>query len=142
MSEFVKNFHFQVDWGGTRIGFESVSNLVIGREIIEVREGSSPEFMPRKLPGMQYVGNILLQRGVVRGDNEFFDWWNSIQLDTLEARNITIALLNSAHEPVVVWKIRNAIPVEVVWGDLDATASEIAVESLEIACDGISVQND
>ena len=36
-------FHFQVDWGGTRIGFTEVTGLQIETEVVEYREGSSKE---------------------------------------------------------------------------------------------------
>lgn len=79
---------------------------------------------------------------MVKADNEFFQWWNSIQLTQVERRDIIISLLNESHEPVVVWKVKNAFPVKIVWSDLKASASEVALESLEIACEGIVVQNE
>ncbi|WP_336733673.1 phage tail protein, partial [Chryseobacterium sp. VD8] len=37
-------FSFEVDWGGTNIGFQEVSGLSIERDIIEYRQGASPDF--------------------------------------------------------------------------------------------------
>jgi len=34
-------FHFQVEWGGTRIGFTEVSGLTTELQPIEYREGSA-----------------------------------------------------------------------------------------------------
>ena len=45
-------YHFQVDWGGTRIGFAEVSGLDIFVEAVDFREGSSPVDSSRKLPGL------------------------------------------------------------------------------------------
>ncbi len=36
-------FHFLVDWGGTNVGFTEVSGLDIETELIEYRQGASPE---------------------------------------------------------------------------------------------------
>lgn len=143
MAEYpLPKFHFQVEWGGTRISFQEVSGLTVEVQVIEYREGASPEFSPVKMPGLKKYGNITLKRGIVKGDNEFFQWWNTIQLHKVERRDITISLLNENHEPVVVWKVKNAFPVKIVWSDLKASASEVALESLEIACEGIIVQNE
>ncbi len=143
MAEYpLPKFHFQVDWGGTRINFQEVSGLAVEVDVIEYREGASPDYAPIKMPGLRKYGNITLKRGIVQGDNEFFQWWNTIQLHKVERRDITISLLNEEHNPVVVWKVRNAFPVKIVWSDLKATASEVALESLEIACEGIVVQNE
>ena len=60
----------------------------------------------------------------------------------MERRDIVISLLNEEHIPTLVWKIRNAFPVEIVWSDLRASQSQIAIESLEIACEGITVSNE
>jgi phage tail-like protein len=135
-------FHFQVDWGGTRIGFSEVSGLDVETEVIEYRDGASPEYQKTKMPGMQKFSNITLKRGVFKSDNEYFNWWNTVALNTIERRNITISLLNESHEPVVTWKIKNAWPVKVQSTDLKADGNEVAIESIELAHEGLTIQND
>ena len=39
----IPKFHFQVEWGGARIGFTEVTGLTIENEVIEYREGTSTE---------------------------------------------------------------------------------------------------
>jgi phage tail-like protein len=134
-------FHFNVNWGGTNLGFSEVSGLAVETQVIEYRDGYSPDYSTIKMPGMQKYGNITLKRGVMEKDNEFFTWWNTHKLNQIERRDITISLLNENHEPVVVWKVRNAFPVKVDGGSLKATGNEVATESLEIAHEGISVEN-
>ena len=111
MAEYpLPKFHFSVDWGGTRIGFTEVSGLNVETDVIEYREGASPEFHKIKMPGMQKFGNVTLKRGTFKADNEFYNWWNTVKLNKIERRDVTISLLNENHEPVVVWKIKNACP--------------------------------
>ncbi len=43
-------FHFEVDWGGTRIGFTEVSGLEAETEVIEYREGSNKTYNKTKQP--------------------------------------------------------------------------------------------
>lgn len=141
MSELLSGYHFQVNWGGTRIGFQRVSGLKISTEVIEYRNGASPTYTSEKIPGQIHYNNIRLIRGVARADNDFFQWWNTIQLNKIEKRDLTISLLNEEHEPVLVWKVKDAFPVEIEWDNLDASESKVYLEHLEIANEGIVVQN-
>ncbi len=135
-------FHFQVEWGGTKIGFTEVSGLDVEIDPIEFRDGASPEFSKRKMPGMIKYSNITLKRGTFQSDNEFYRWWNTVQLNQIERRDITISLLNEEHEPVVVWKIKNAWPVKVQSTDLKADGNEVAIESMELVHEGLTIQNE
>lgn len=133
-------FHFSVDWGGTKIGFTEVSGLDVETETIEYRDGASPEFSTLKMPGMMKYSNITLKRGYFSGDNEFYEWMNTIKLNVVERRDITITLLNEEHEPTVVWKVRNAWPVKIQSTDLNADGNEVAIETIELAHEGISIE--
>ncbi|HSC38385.1 MAG TPA: phage tail protein [Chitinophagaceae bacterium] len=138
----IPKFHFQVEWGGTKIGFSEVTGLDVSTDVIEYREGSSPEYHKIKMPGMQKFSNITLKRGTFKGDNDFYKWWNTIALNTIERRNVIISLLNESHEPVVVWKIKNAFPVKMQSTDLKADGNEVAIETLELAHEGLTIQNE
>ncbi len=135
-------FHFQVEWGGTKLGFTEVSGLDVETEVVEYRHGASPEYSKTKMPGMQKYSNITLKRGTFAADNEYFIWWNSVKLNTIERRDITISLLNEEHAPVIVWKVKNAWPTKVQSTDLKADGSEVAIESIEIVHEGIVTQNE
>ncbi|MBL7970116.1 MAG: phage tail protein [Prolixibacteraceae bacterium] len=135
-------FHFQVEWSGTKIGFTEVSGLDVETEVVEYREGSSPEYSKIKMPGMQKFSNITLKRGTFKSDNDYFKWWNTVKLNTIERRDITINLLNENHEPVVTWKVKNAWPTKIQSTDLKADGNEVAIESMELAHEGLTIQND
>ena len=132
-------FHFQVEWGGTRIGFTEVSGLDVSLEVIEYRDGASREYSKIKMPGMAKFSNITLKRGTFTNDNEYFKWLNTVQMTKIERRDITISLLNENHEPVMVWKVKNAFPVKVQSTDLKADGNEVAIETLELAHEGLKI---
>ncbi len=138
----LSKFHFQVEWAGTKIGFTEVSGLDVETEAIEYRHGASPEYHKTKMPGMQKYSDITLKRGSFAGDNEFYDWWNTVALNTIDRRDLTISLLNESHEPVVVWKVKNAWAKKVQSTDLKSDGNEVAIESLELAHEGLTIQND
>lgn len=134
-------FHFQVEWGGQSLAFTEVSGLDVETEVIEYRDGVSPEYHKRKMPGMVKHSNITLKRGTFQGDNDFFKWWKTTKLNKIERRDITISLLNEEHEPIVVWKVKSAFPIKVQSTDLKADGNEVAIESMELAHEGLVVQN-
>lgn len=132
-------YHFMVEWGGTRTGFTEVSGLTITADVTEFREGSDPNQAARKIPGRLHYSNIVLKRGILKGDNDFFKWMQTINLNTVERRDITISLLNESHEPVIRWQVKNSFPVRLTGPVLIANASSVALEELELAHEGISV---
>lgn len=136
----IPKFHFSVDWGGTNIGFSEISGLNVENKLIEYRDGVSPEYSKIKMPGMREFSNITMKRGVFKGDNEFYNWLNTISLNSVERRDITISLLNELHEPVVTWKIKNAFPVKVQSTDLKADGGEVAIEQLDVAHEGLTIE--
>jgi phage tail-like protein len=142
MSYPLSKFHFRVEWGGTNIGFTEVSGLDVETEVIEYRQGASPEYSKIKMPGMQKYSNITLKRGSFKSDNEYYKWWNTVKLNTIERRDITIMLLNEEHDPVITWKVKNAWPTKIQSTDLKADGNEVAIESMELVHEGLSIQNE
>jgi phage tail-like protein len=65
-----------------------------------------------------------------------------VKLNQVERRDVVISLLNEEHNPVMTWKIHNAFPVKVEGPGLKAAGNEVAIESIEIAHEGLELQND
>lgn len=133
-------FHFQVEWGGTRIGFTEVSGLSVSVKPIDYRDGASKEYNVLKMPGMIEFSNITLKRGVFAKDNEFFQWLNTVKLNTIDRRDITISLLNENHEPVMVWKVKRAWPSKVEGVSMKSTGNEFSTETIELCHEGLTVE--
>lgn len=136
----VSAFHFQVEWGGTRIGFTEVSGLNVELQSIDYREGNSKNYQVTKMPGIPQYNNITLKRGVYDSDNEFFQWLNTVKMNDIDRRQITISLLNEEHEPVMVWKVNEAWPCKVEGPSLNSTSNEVAVESIELCHEGLVIE--
>jgi phage tail-like protein len=135
-------FHFTIEWGGSRVGFTEVAGLTQEVQLIEYRDGASPDFSPMKMPGLRKYGNITLKRGIVKSDNDFASWLSTVKMHTVERRDLVVSLLNEDHEPVMVWKISQAFPAKVEGPALKSTGNEVAIESIELAHQGIEIQND
>ena len=134
-------FHFLVKWDpGVRAGFTEVTGLDMQIEAIEYRDGNSPEYSKIKMPGMRKFSNITLKRGTVAGDSDFYKWVQNINLDTaVERRDITISLLDETHAPVMSWKAKQAFPIKLAASDLKADGNEVAIESIELVHEGLSL---
>lgn len=133
-------YHFAVEWGGTRIGFTEVSGLNMTHEVVDYREGSSKVDSSSKIPGLTKFENIVLKRGIVKGDNEFFNWMRTKQNLQVERRDIVVKLLDETHTPVMIWKVKNAFPVKYTGPHLQANSSDVAIETIEIAHEGLEVE--
>lgn len=77
----------------------------------------------------------------MKEDNEFFKWFSTVQSQHTERRDMTIALLNEEHDPIIAWRVKNAFPVKLFWNDLNSTENGILIESLEITHEGLTGEN-
>lgn len=144
----VPKFHFRVEWGdGLQLNFTEVSGLDFETEVIEYRHGNSPKYNKTKQPGMTKYSDITLKRGTFEGDADFFDQWKQTLLfqegnstGSLFRRPVQISLLNEKHEPIIVWKLENAWPKKVQSTDLKADANEVAIETMELCHEGLTVE--
>jgi len=132
-------FYFRVEWGGTNFGFSEVSGLKIENQPIKYRDGLSPEFGERVFNGMAKYNDVTFSRGMVENDNEFFEWFNTIQLNKAERRDLKISMLNSGGNPVMSWELKNCIPISLEGPGLKSTGNETAIEKMVVAHEGMRI---
>ncbi len=137
-------FHFEVKWdGGTGAGmvsaFQEVSGLDLEAQPIEYRAGNSPVFSTIKMPGLIKSGNVTLKKGIFKGDNKFYEWYSKIKMNTIARTAVTINLLDESGAPVMSWKLKNAWPTKVTGTDLKSDSNEVAVETIELAHEGLEI---
>ncbi|WP_161887914.1 phage tail protein [Pontibacter russatus] len=143
----IPKFHFRVQWGKDfRIGFTEVSGLDFETEVIEYREGSSKTYNSSKQPGRTKYSNVTLKRGTFEGDYDFYMEWRKTfyfqegnQTGSRFRRNVEIMLLNENHEPIITWTLLNAWPSKVQSTDLKADANEVAIETMELVHEGLTI---
>jgi phage tail-like protein len=135
-------FHFRVAFGTEQLGFTEVAGLTQENQMIEYRAGDFPEYSSIKMPGLRKFNNITLKRGIMQSDNKFFQWLSSaMKLSKVDRKDLTISLLNEKHEPVMTWKVSRAFPVKLEGPQLKAMGNEVAIESIEIAHEGLEIEN-
>ena len=134
-------FYFQVKWDSQVMSFQEVSGLDIQSEEIKYRRGDSPEFSVIKMPGMKKVGNVTMKKGIYKSDNKFWDWFKQIKMNTVKRVPVTISLLDEAGKPTMVWTLANAWPTKITGTDLKAEGNEVAIETIEIVHEGLTIAN-
>lgn len=134
-------FYFQVKWDSEVMSFQEVSGLDIEAQPIEYRSGDSPEFSTIKMPGIKKSGNVTMKKGVFKSDNKFWDWFSQIKMNTIKRVPVTISLLDETGAPTMVWTLANAWPTKITGTDLKSDGNEVAIESIEIAHEGMTIQN-
>ncbi len=102
----------------------------------------SPGSTTTKQPGLKKFSNVTLKRGIAPAEagNGLFEWYNSILAGTVQRRSVTVSLLNEARDPVMTWKIKEAWPVKLEGPGLKSTGTDVAIESVEFACEGIEIE--
>ncbi len=135
-------FYFMVDWGSqTNIPFQEVSGLDIEAAPIEYRHGNNKIFSKINMPGMVKSSNVTMKKGVFAKDNSFWDWYAKIKMNTIERQNVVIKLLDEGGNPTMTWTLLNAWPTKISSTDLKSDGSEVAIETIEIAHEGLTIAN-
>ena len=137
----IPKFHFQVKWDSEVLSFQEVSGLELESEAIEYRHGDSPEFSKISMPGLKKSGNVTMKKGVFKSDNKFWDWFSQIKMNTVKRIPVTISLLDESGSPTMVWTLANAWPAKITATDLKSDGNEAAIESIEIAHEGLTIDN-
>ncbi len=133
-------FYFAVQLGEDKtVSFQEVTGLETETKIIEYRHGNSNIFYPIKMPGLGRVGNVTMRKGIFVNDARFWDWYNEIKMNTIKRRTVVVSLLDETGTPKMVWTLNNAWPTKLTGTDLKSEGNEVAIESLEIAFETMTV---
>ena len=132
-------FRFEVDLGTELQGvsFQEVSGMDVENQIIEYRKSNSSLFSTEKMPGIVKYGNVTMKRGVFVNDNTFWDWHAEISMNTIKRRTVLIKLLDEQGKVTMQWQLNNAWPTKITSTDLKSDSNEVAVDTIEIAHEGV-----
>ena len=103
--------------------------------MIEYREGADVT-STRKLPGLITYPNVTLKRGITTS-RELFDWWTTAVKGNVQRRNVVIVLLDDERKEVLRWILHEAWVATYESGDLSAEGNDVAIESIELAHEGL-----
>lgn len=147
------NFLVVADGYNATAAFSEVSGVDASVDIIEFRQGNANSMAPVKIPGLVKHGNVTLKMGYTL-DNAFKEWVINCVSETrgeMPRTKVSIELIDTntgtPGTPVTdigtgkVWVLTNAWVTKYTAPDLNATANEVAIESVEIAYEELIIPN-
>ncbi len=136
-------FNYLVDLGdgdtdSPKAGFQEVSGLGMEITVAEYRNGNEKENSSRKITGTFKVPDVTLKRGVI-GAEDLYEWLNEVRNGSQEAlRAVKVQLLSEDRSQVAVtWLLNNARPIKYTGPSLNGKGTDVAIEELVLACEGI-----
>ena len=129
-------FRYKVEIDGLEAGgFSEVTGFDASIDMIGYREGDMNQ-TPMKTPKLKKYGNITLKQGLATS-KVLYDWIVAGVSGAVDRKTITITLLDDEEAPVASWQIINAWPTKYTAPDFNTASSEVAIETLEIAHEGM-----
>jgi len=137
----IPKFHFKVTIGDKgEVAFQEASGLDAQYDIMEYRAGNSMEFSTVKMTGLSKSTDVTLKKGMFKDDTALFDYFAEVKMNTIKRETVTIQLLDEEHSPMFTWTLKNALPMQITGPDLNAQSSEVAVETLVLAHEGLTFE--
>lgn len=137
-SDATPSYRFYVEIGDVKEAvFTEVSGLQVEMDVTEYREGGLNNFA-HFLPGPIKANRVTLKRGMTRS-NDFLKWHIPNGSAPVVRKSISVVLYDVEGKRVATWNFHNAYPVKWTGPQLTADGTSVAIESLEIAHEGMQL---
>jgi len=159
MSELTENmlypvnvFRFQVDFREQIIGnkaegekvvlcsgaFSECSGLEANMEPRVIKEGGRNWGVIQRA-GKTTFATLVLKRGMTRA-RDLWNWYEFVGNGKYAHRlNVVITLFDTSGQSVLAWQLSNALPVKFKAADMNAKGTDVAIEELHLAHEGLSL---
>lgn len=147
------NFLVTVEGVSGTAAFSEVSGIEASVEVIEFRQGNANSMAPVKIPGLVKHDNITLKFGYTL-NNQFKAWCMDCVLDArkeMKRCDVTIELIDinggtpeqvvESTQGSITWVLKNAWVAKYSGPDMNSTANEVAIESVELAYEELTIPN-
>ena len=112
--------------------FQSVTGLKSVMETETISEGGQNQYKI-VLPKQNSFERLTLKRGLTNELSGLRMWVdNALNNFVFHPANLIVSLLNENHDPVKVWYISHAIPVNIGVSDFNAEANDLVIETLTL----------
>ena len=134
-----RGFKFRVEIDGIqRAGFREASGLDSSQDPIDYREGDDKTMTIRKLPGLKKFSNIVLKRGIT-DDMDLWKWRKQVMDGKIKdaRKHGSIILMDDEGNDKARWDFVEGWPTKWTGPSFNATGNEVAIETLELAHEGV-----
>ncbi len=119
--------------------FSEVTGLDATMEPKVIKEGGR-NYGAAQRAGQVSFSTVILKRGVA-SSRDLWRWFELVQGGAYAYRlDVVIALDDAGGNEILAWKLLRALPVKFKMADLNAARSEIAVEELHLAHEGLVLE--
>lgn len=134
-------FCFKVSIGKLgELTFEEVSGLEVEWPT-EQQDGNNMQLSESTIPGINRYDILHLKKGTFVSNNKLVDWFDTVKLNIEQRESMIISLLDQEGNPTMVWKVANARPIKVTGVNLKSDGNEVTIEQLDLAHEGIIIEN-
>lgn len=147
------NFLVTVDGVSGTAAFSEVSGIEATVDVIEFRQGNAHSLAPVKIPGLVKHGNVTLKFGYTL-DSAFKTWIQEcvsevrgemprsrVQIEMIDINGGAPQALVETISGTRVWVLTNAWVTKYTAPDLNASQSEVAIETVELAYEELIIPN-
>lgn len=128
-------FRFLVEIDGiAAAGFMRVKGLAREVKYESLREGGVNDYEHKLFTQVSY-NNLVLERGLAQ--DTLWNWALAVSNGDIERKSITVALQDRDGGSKWTWHVDHAYPVKWSVSDLDASASQVTLESVEFVHHGL-----
>jgi phage tail-like protein len=132
----LRNFNFIVEIDGiTQAGFMDCSGFGANTEITEINEGGL-NTASHKLASRTRHNNLTLKWGLTTS-SELYDWYRDVVNGKIVRKDGSVILLDGKGDEKARWNFYDGWPVKWDGPDLTAKGNDVAIETLEIAHQGL-----
>ena len=117
-------------------GFTECTGLEMSLAVHDYEEGGQNGYVHRFATRVKW-NNLTLKKGVGTG-TALWDWHFGYTQGKGTRRDGLIVLLDDLHLPHNIWQFSRGLPVRYSGPSLNAQQSEVAIESIEIAHEGLT----
>lgn len=136
----IASFRFTVEVDGVAVGaFTEITLPNFEIETEQVKEGGLNDFI-HTLPGRGKPGNVTLKHGLMLNDT-FMQWTYQVMVNAFGSerfKTMTVVIFNNNHLPLYRIDFDRAFPVKWTGPSLKSSESAVAIESIEIAHQGVT----
>lgn len=141
-------YNYKVEIDGEAIAFSEVSGLSIQFETTTYKESPTEngKVGPNvfHMPAQGTPTTLSLKKGIVRGGSiaALYSWISSKSINQIRKKDIYVRLMDETGAAVISWKVINAFPTKLDAPTFDANSNDVAVESMELMADLVTVEEN
>ena len=94
------------------------------------------------MPSQATATTVVFKKGLVPSTSlaNLYGWIKGVTVNQVEKKDVFVRLCDENGDPVVSWKIINAFPVKLSGPAFSASSTDVAVETMELRADGITIE--